>query len=169
MPAAINFPPVPRIGARQYADRGAFTIVEAVVAMAILSLFAVGSIYGLMSFNDRAARNRNAEAARTILENYVDALLIQNTVPPATALGTDLDGDGIGDGVLSNPGIPLIVQRNTTATATVSGDLYTLVQPVGTMLGLTNATDVMGVQYMLRYTYRGQIYTFKILTFKSAT
>lgn len=146
----------------------AFTIVEAVVAIAILSLFAVGSIYGLMSFNDRATRNRNAEAARAILESNVDALLAQSTMPPTTALGTDLDGDGQADGVLTTAAIPLIVARNSTATPMITGDLYSLVQPIGTMLGLTNASDVLGVQYMLRYTYRGQIYTYKVITCKSA-
>ena len=71
--------------------------------------------------------------------------------------------------MLTTPGIPLIVQRNSSATVVLSGDLYTLVQPIGTYLGLPNATDVMGVQYMLRYTYRGQIFTSKVLTCKSSS
>lgn len=155
-------------GSGRRREQKAFTIVEALIALSILALFAGSSVYGLMSFNDRASRNRNAEAARAILESKVDALLAQAIVPDATASGTDLDGDGVSDGVLTSPDIPLIVQRDTSATAVVTADLYTLVAQVGTSVGLPGAGDLVGVQYMLRYKYRGQYYYSKLTTFKSA-
>ncbi len=151
-----------------HSAEAAFTIVEAVIALAILGLFALSSVYSLMTFNDRATRNRNAEAARAILESSIDAVLSQPTPPTATAPGTDLDGDGVADGVLTTSGIPLVVQRNSGATPVVKGDLYTLVTPVGTLVGLPSAGDLVAVQYMLRYVYRGQTFTSKLVTFKSA-
>ncbi len=139
------------------------------MAMGILGVFALSSVYALMCFNDRASRNRNAEAARAILESNIDAVLAQSSQPAATALGTDLDGDGLADGVLTTPDIALVVTRNSTPTPVVKGDLYTLVNPVGTSVGLPNATDLVEIQYMLRYYYRGRTFTSKLLTFKSAS
>lgn len=138
------------------------------IALSLLTLFALSSVYALMSFNDRASRNRNAEAARAILESRVDAMLAQATLPDTTATGTDLDGDGSGDGALTTSNIPLIVQRDTGATAVVKGDLYTLVTATGTSVGLPAAGDLLMVQYLLRYVYRGQTYNAKLVTFKSA-
>ncbi len=146
----------------------AFTIVEAMIALAVLGLFAGSAVYALMSFNDRASRNRNAEAARAILESQVDAMLAQTTLPATTAAGTDIDGDGVPDGVVTTANVPILVQRNSTATPVVKGDLYTCVTQVGTTVGLPNAGDLLSIQFMLRYTYRGQTYTSKLLTFKSA-
>lgn len=148
--------------------RDAFTIVEALIALAVLALFSGSAVYALMNFNDRASRNRNAEAARAILESRVDAMLAQATLPAVTVAGTDLDGDGVGDGTLTASSIPLIVQRNSSATAVVTGDLYMAVTEVGTSVGLPAAGDLVSVQYLLRYTYRGQTFNSKLLTFKSA-
>lgn len=146
----------------------AFTIVEAMIALSVLALFAGSAVYALMSFNDRAARNRNGEAARAILESQVDAMLAQATMPAVTAAGTDLDGDGVGDGVVITSNLPLISQRNSTATGVVTGDLYLAVTQVGTSVGLPNAGDLVSVQYLLQYTYRGRTFTSKLLTFKAA-
>ena len=138
------------------------------IALGVLALFAGSAVYALMSFNDRASRNRNAEATRAILESKIDAMLAQATLPATTASGVDLDGDGVADGVLTSSNVPLLVQRNSSATAVVSGDLYTLISPVGTAVGLPATGDLLQVQYLLRYVYRGQTYISKLMTFKSA-
>lgn len=138
------------------------------IALSVLALFAGSSVYALMNFNDRASRNRNAEAARAILESRVDAMLAQATMPAATAAGSDLDGDGVGDGTLTASDVPLLVQRDSTATPVVQGDLYMAVTKAGTSVGLPKDGDLVSVQYLLKYSYRGQTYTSKLLTFKSA-
>lgn len=138
------------------------------IALSVLALFSGSAVYALMNFNDRASRNRNAEAARAILESRVDAMLAQATVPAVTAAGTDLDGDGVGDGALTASDLPLLVRRNSSATPVVTGNLYMAVTQVGTSVGLPADADLVSVQYLLQYTYRGQTFTTKLLTFKSA-
>lgn len=164
-PAAAAFPAAIRPARHAGA---AFTIVEAVVALTIFGVFALSAFYAIINFNDRAARNRNAEAARAILESSIGAVLAQSSIPAATALGTDLDGDGVADGVLTTSNVPIIVQRNANATPVVAGDLYTLVKPVGTSVGLLAAGDLAMVQYMLVYSYHGTTFKVKLTTFKSA-
>lgn len=164
-PATATFPAAIRPARPAEA---AFTIVEAVVALTIFGVFALSAFYAIINFNDRAARNRNAEAARAILQSNIDAVLAQPDIPAATALGTDRDGDGVADGVLTTSNVPIIVQRDASATPVVTGDLYTLVKPVGTSVGLLAAGDLAMVQYMLVYSYHGTTFRVKLTTFKSA-
>ena len=173
-------------GAKRPARRArrGFTVLEAVIALAILALFGLTSTITLNLFDNRAARNRNAEAARAVVNDYVDYLLNDNTLAPAaTGDGTDLDGDGVPDGVvcttISGRGIPsntnatgvvpLIVTRTASPTSVVYGTLYWRVQPVGTAYGLTSNTALMQVNFMLVYVYRGQTFYYKTLTFKGTT
>ncbi len=161
-----------------------FTVLEAVIALTILALFGLGSTVALNLFDNRAARNRNAEAARAVMNDYIDHLLNDNTSAPAATLdGTDLDGDGVPDGVVctsisgrfipdstnANGVVPLIVTRTGTPTSVVSGTLYWRVQAVGTTYGFTSNTDLMQVNFMLVYVYRGQTFYYKTLTFKAST
>ncbi len=165
----------------------AFTIVEALVAISILAIFLVTSTMSLNFFDERAARNRNAEAARAVVEDYVNRLLNDtgnnpsaagNTYAP-TAAGTDLDGDGTPDGVacagafIGPPpavpaSIPLAVTRAATPNTVVNGTLYWRIQAVGTTYGCTANTDLLQVNFLLQYTYRNQTYYYKAMTFKAA-
>ena len=151
--------------------------MEALISLTVLGIFAVGSTATLNFFETNSVRNRNSEAARAVVDDYVNYLLDDNTLPPAaTGSGTDLDGDGIPDGVpltsignrtLSNGALPLIVTRMATPTTIVNGALYWRVQPVGSAFGATNNTDIMQVNFMLTYVYRGQTFYYKVLTYKA--
>lgn len=162
----------------RFRHRRGFTLVEALIAITILVIFAVTSTVALNFFDDRAARNRNAEAARGVVDDYVNYLL-GDSLPnlTATADGTDLDGDGIVDGVLCTaiPGrtvpasIPLIVTRTASPASVVTGVLYWRVQAVGTTYGCASNTDLMQVNFLLQYTYRNQTYYYKAMTFRANT
>ncbi len=158
--------------------RGGFTLIEALIAITILMIFLVTSTMALNFFDDRAARNRNAEAARAVVDDYVNYLLSDAvTAPAATAVGTDLDGDGIPDGVqctaIAGRTVPatisLIVTRNATPSTVVAGVLYWRVQAVGTQYGCAADTDLVQVNFLLQYTYRNQTYYYKAMTFKANT
>jgi hypothetical protein len=164
--------------------RSGFSVLEAVISVAILALFGLGSTVALNLFDTRATRNRNAEAARGVVDDYVNFLLNDSTaVPAATVAGADLDGDGVGDGVIctaiatrSIPGatsatgvVPLVVTRTGTPVSVVYGTLYWRVQAVGTAYGLTNNTDLMQVNFLLAYVYRGETFYYKTLTFKASS
>ncbi len=160
----------------------AFTIVEALVAIAILIIFALTSTMALNFFDERATRNRNAEAARVIVEDYINSLLNDTgTIYAATVDNVDLDGDGTPDAVVcpaiagrTIPAtIPLIVKRTANPLATnsggvvVNGILYWHVQAVGKTYGCTADTDLLQVNLTLQYTYRSQTYSYKAMTFKA--
>ena len=177
----LNYPTVPmRLPCRsQRAARlraQAFTIVEALVSIAVLMIFAVTSTMTLNFFDERASRNRNAEAARAVVEDYVNALLADPAAPAATAAGTDLDGDGNPDGVVCTTmlgrgdvpaSIPLVVTRAATPSSVVNGVLYWRVQAVGTRYGCTADADLVQVNFTLQYTYRNQTFYYKAMTFKA--
>jgi type II secretory pathway pseudopilin PulG len=162
----------------------AFTVVEAVIALSILALFGLGTTVTLNLFDNWAAHNRNTEAARAIVDDYVNYLLNDNTTAPAaTGAGTDIDGDGIPDGVVCtaiatrqipnsttpNGVVPLIVTRTSSPSSVVYGTLYWRVQAVGTAFGMNANTDLVQVNFLLAYTYRGRSYYYKAMTFKANT
>lgn len=164
----------------------AFTIVEVIIALSILGAFLIVSTASLNLFDNWAAKNRNAEAARVIVDDYLNYLLGDGiTAPAATAAGTDIDGDGVPDGVVCTqvgsryvPGptsagatgaVPLIVTRTASPASVVTGTLYWRVQAVGTRYGLLSDNDLMQVNFLLAYTYRNQTYYYKAVTFKGST
>lgn len=159
----------------------AFTLVEALIALVVLMIFAVSSTAALNLFNDRAARTRNAEAARAIVENYVAALLSGGSVPGPTGGSKTVNGMAVDiptsvgglavpqpSGAVPQP-ISLIVGRNGSASSVVAGTLYWRVQNVGTAYGLNAATDLVQVDLILQYTYRNYTYSYAVTTFKAAS
>ncbi len=150
----------------------AFTLVETLIALTILAVFAVSSTMTLSLFNTRAAKNRNLEAARSLMENYVGLVLntsstLSPTTTTATVNGIPVDTcNTIGATTISQP-IPLIVGRNATAGAVVTGNLYWRIQNVGTTFGLTAANDLVQVDFVIQYSYRGQTYFYNATTFKA--
>lgn len=158
--------------------RGGFTIVEALIALVVLMIFLLTSTVALNLFDTRAAQNRNTEAARAVVDDYINFLLDDATnSPAATAPGADLTGDGTPDGVpctvidtrVVPNSIPLIETRTTTPAAVVSGVLYWRVQGVGTSFGLAADSDLMQVNFTLAYVYRGQTYYYQAMTYKAKT
>ena len=163
---------------------GGFTLVEALISLVIVAIFGLASTMTLNLFDDRAAHNRNAEAARATVDDYINYLLNDGTPAPAvTASGVDLDGDGVPDGVVctaintraipnaATPTgvIPLVVTRTASPSSVVYGTLYWRVQAVGSSYGMSASTDLMQVNFTLVYTYRNQTYYYKALTFKAST
>ena len=156
---------------------GAFTLVEVLISLVIMTTLFLVSTATLNLFDTRAAKNRNTEAARVIVDDYINFLLADSTnAPAATVNGTDLDGDGIPDGVQCTlidsrvvpVSIPVVVTRTASPTSVVSGSLYWRVQAVGTAYGLKANTDLMQVNFMLVYTFRNQTYYYKAMTFKAS-
>jgi type II secretory pathway pseudopilin PulG len=149
------------------------TIVESMISVAVLATFAISATLCLMGFNKWAANDRNATAAMIIVQDHIDqalaAIYTVNQVPPIlqpTAAGTDIDGDGVTDGVLDSTQ-PVVVTRDSLQTAIVPASLYRNVTAVGTTYGLDNDTDLLRVSFLLRYVYRSKTYYARAVTLKA--
>ncbi len=153
-----------------------FTLVEILVSLTMLAVFALTSTACLSSFNTRAAVNRNAEAARVIVEDQIAQILAipyDATNSPAaltpTAAGTDTDGDGVSDGILVTSNVPVVVTRDQQQSTVVAGSLYRRVTSIGANApySLARADDLLQVSYTLRYTFRGKAYGYRASTLKA--
>ena len=157
----------------------AFTLVETLIALTILIVFAVSSTLTLNLFNARAAKNRNVEAARSLMENYVGLALTTTTALTPTTPDTDANGktitingtpvatcNAIGGTTIMQP-VALIVGRDASAPPVVTGNLYWRVQNQGAAFGLNSPGDLVQVDFFLQYSYRGQTYLYNVTTFKA--
>lgn len=159
--------------ARTRQRTGGYTLVEAMISTAVLAIFAVSATLCLTRFNTWAANDRNATAAMIIVQDHVDqalaAIYNSNQVPallqPTTA-GTDIDGDGVADGVLDSTQ-PVVVTRDSLQTAIVPANLYRRVTAVGTSYGLDNDADLLQVSFLLQYSFRGKTYYTRVVTLKA--
>ena len=180
--------PSSRNGSRVARSAG-FTLVELLIGISILATFSVSAIFALTSFNRNAAVNRNSTAAMAILQDRMDRVLSAtysaSSTPPllaATGDGSDVDGDGVPDGVAENwpdpfgailpnsaapSNVPVVVTRDSNQTGVVLGTLYRRVVPVGTAYGLTNNTDLLQVSYLLQYSYRGRNFYSRLVSLKA--
>ena len=168
--------PVQCIGvltARARSRVSGLTIVESMISVAVLATFAVSATLCLIGFNKWAANDRNATAAMIIVQDHIDQALAAiynvNQVPiilQPTAAGTDIDGDGVTDGVLDSTQ-PVVVTRDSLQTAVVPANLYRRVTAVGTAYGLDNDVDLLQVSFLIRYVYRGKTYYARAVTLKA--
>lgn len=165
-----TFPPLSPSPSRRGA--GAYTIVEALIALTILGVFAVSSTVTLNLFNDRAAKNRNLEAARILMENCVGLALATNDTITPTSGSSTVNGlavdvcSAIGSNPISQP-VPLIVSRNSAGSPVVTGNLYWRVKNVGTTYSLNSANDLVQIDFVLQYTYRSKVYYYNLTTLKA--
>lgn len=141
-----------------------FTLVELLIGISLLATFSLTATYALASFNRNAAVNRNATAGTSIVQDRMDRVItvpynLSSGTPPSlvvTADGVDLNGDGAPDGVVDETDVPIVVTRDSSQATVVRGTLYRRVTAVGMSYGLTTDTDLLQVQYLLQYRYRGR-------------
>lgn len=157
---------------RPNSRRDALTLVETLIALTILVIFAVSSTMTLNLFNRRAAKVRNLEAARSLMENYVGMAMAATTNLAPTTGATTVNGisvdtcNSIGGTTITQP-ISLIVGRDVSGPPVVTGNLYWRVKNVGSTFGLTADTDLVQVDFVIQYSYRSQTYYYNVTTFKA--
>ncbi|HSH94026.1 MAG TPA: hypothetical protein VK968_07760 [Roseimicrobium sp.] len=154
------------------------SILEMLVAGAVLTIFAVGASYSMLTFNRTATVTRNYVAAQAIVRDCIGQALAADYTPtttPAilatTAAGSDIDGDGETDGVLYDPAggtnydVPLLYKRDTLVSnvqqAALTGQLYRKVRTVDSSL------KILEVSFLMKITYRTKNYYYKMATLKA--
>jgi hypothetical protein len=157
------------------------SILEMLVAGAVLTIFAVGANYSMLTFNRNATVTRNYAAAQAMVRDYTDQALAADYTSTATApiltvtaAGTDIDGDGEADGVLFDPAdpvsgtnytLPLVYKRDSAAAyvqqSVVTGQIYRRVRLVDATL------KILEVNFLLKFTYRGKNYFTRMAALKA--
>lgn len=154
------------------------SILEMLVAGVVLTIFAVGANYAMLTFNRNATTTRNYAAAQAIVRDYIDQALaadytsaVTDPIVATTVAGTDIDGDGQADGVLFDPAggtsfnLPLVYMRDSatgfTQQTVVTAQIYRRVRVVDATL------NIREVNFLLRFLQRGRPYYVRMATLKA--
>lgn len=142
-----------------------FTLVQVMVASAIIVIVGLASVQALVLMNRKAAVMRTLNNARAVVQRNIDtAMGVPYTTtlePPILALtptsGSVYDDDGGGDNLVN-----VALLRNGT-TAWVKGTL------TRTVIAETNPESAVlrRVTFSLTYTYRGRPYNYSMTTLRT--
>ncbi len=165
---------------RPQGRRGGFSLVELMVAAAILAILSATIFTSLARLNRNAVDNRNYTNGLIILRNAIDQALTRgwndSTPPSGILMPTITTGDGSFDATAAgwnqwNPyseaddtstmaAVP-VYSDQMDPTKNVNGALYRKVQFV------TGSTSVLWVAMRLDYTYDGKAYSQMLSTVRA--
>ena len=151
-----------------YTRRGlsaGFTLVQIMIASAIIVIVGLASVQALVLMNRKAAVMRTLSNARAVVQRNIDTAmgvpLTASSVPPilaiTTATGAVYDDDGGGDNLVN------IALLRAGTSAWLKG---TLTRTVVAEANADNA-DIRRVTFSVTYTYRGRPYTFAMTTLRT--
>jgi type II secretory pathway pseudopilin PulG len=164
--------PPPSLSRRNRLYLGGFSLLETLFAGSILAVFALGAAGTFNVMNRLASSTRIAVAAQNAVRSYIDEATAADYTPTSTpailgntAVGTDIDGDGEGDGEVHASTVPLVVARDSKTggvqNSVVTGTVYRHATTVDNNLGIQR------VAFLIRYTYRGKHYYYRVATLKA--
>ena len=142
-----------------------FTLVQVMIATAIIVIVGLSSVQALVMMNRKAATMRTLNNARAVVQRNIDTAMgvpFSTTVEPpilaiTPATGTVYDDDG---GTANLVNISLL---RPGTTAWLQGTL------TRTVVAETNAdgADIRRVTFSISYTYRGRPYSFAMTTLRT--
>jgi len=147
---------------RRVSPRG-FTLVQVMVACAIIVIVGLASIQALVLMNRKAAVMRTMTNARAVVQRNIDTALtvpFTATLTPAILAmtpGSVYDDDGGGDNLVN-----IALQRSGT-TAWIKGTLTRTV----TAESNPESVDIRRVTFSVSYSYRGRPYSFSMTTLRT--
>ena len=157
-----------RLSPRVYLPRNAgFTLIEAVVAIALIGITITAFTMTMSSLNQSASVTRNATGASTALQNQIDLILSDGPfnpqkvnsdgtpqIPPELTLGTHVLTD-----------VP--IYREPTSGIVVAGTVTTTVTDMSAVLnGIT--LPIYRADVRVTYTYRNKSYSFARSTLRAS-
>lgn len=149
----------------RYRAQSGFTLVEALVALMIISLTVANLYGGLVKINEFSAVNRLYTCATAIVQARIDRSLVdkpfnpgENQVHPDLKLGTE-----------TTPNVPVYIDPGTNKVI-VSGTLTTVVSsttlPITTGSSIGNVT-LQKTDVSLAYQFQGKNYTTQLTCLRS--
>jgi prepilin-type N-terminal cleavage/methylation domain-containing protein len=150
---------------RVFRRSSGFSLVEVVVAAAVLAIVFMGAMQGFLFANKRAVASRLRTSARAVVQRNIEQALTQKftiSVTPAilaitSPTGISYDDDGGGDNLVS------ICTEDGTGIATVRGTLTRAVTAVTN----PNGADIRRVTFTLSYTEGGKSRSYTATTVRA--
>lgn len=146
--------------------KAAFSIVQAVVAMGVISVAGAAGIMALVQLNNKAAAMRTLNNARAIVQRNIDTALAVSfsaTLQPAilaitSGSGSVYDDDGGGDNLVT------IVTPKNVGGQTLKGTLTRIV----TAQANSDGADIRRVTFRIDYNIRGRAYSYAMSTLRGS-
>ena len=147
---------------KRAANQDGITIVEIVVALGVIGLFASSAMWALVMMNNRAAVARLTTGALTVAQNQVDLMFCdapynpqKSQVPPELAVGTQIQTN-----------VPIYTDP-VTNNVVVSGTITSTVADTGTTYG-GYSLNVYTITVTVSYQFRGNNYQITINTMRTS-
>lgn len=156
----------PRFRLSRKARCAGFSIVQAVIAMGIISIAGAAGIMALVQLNNKAAAMRTLNNARAVVQRNIDTALAVSfsaTLQPAilavtSTTGSVYDDDGGGDNLVT------IVTPKNAGGLTLKG---TLTRIVTAQTNLDSA-DIRRITFRIDYTVKGRPFSYAITTLRGS-
>ncbi len=142
-----------------------FTLVQVMVATAVIVIVGLASVQALVLMNRKAATMRTLNNARAVVQRNIDTAMgvpFSSALEPpilaiTTASGSVYDDDGGGDNLVN------VALLRAGTSAWLKGTL------TRTVIAEANAegVDIRRVTFSLTYTYRGRPYSFAMTTLRT--
>ena len=145
---------------------GGFTVIQAVVAMGIVSVAGAAGMMALVQLNNKAASMRTLNNARAVVQRNIDTALgvpFSTTQQPAilaitSASGSGWDDDGGGDNLVT------IYTPKTAAGTPLKGTLTRIV----TAQANSDSADIRRVTFRINYTVKNRVFAFSMTTLRGS-
>ena len=136
--------------------RRGFTLMEVVMALAVIGTMGAGCYVGFNSLNTYAVSSRLYSEAQSAAQNQIDQILskepfdpVRSKIPTVLTVGTT-----------TTPNV-FVYQDPVTGSSVVSGTMTTTITDTGatmTFAGSTKNLNIYRATVTISYTYRGKTY-----------
>lgn len=147
---------------KRIANREGITIIEVIVSLAVIGLFASSAMWALLMMNNRAAIARLATGAQTVAQNQIDLMFCdapfnpqKGQVPSHLATGTQ-----------TQTNIPIYTDPSTNEVVT-TGTVTSTVADTSTTYGGYDL-NVYSISVTVSYQFRGKTYQVTMRTLRTS-
>lgn len=155
--------------------RAGFTLIEIVIALAVLGTMAAGCYIGFNAINEYSVSSRLYSEAQTVCQNQIDLILSKEpfdvtTTPKKVPTVLLLDSERTPTGPLVQNNV-FIYQDPVTGKVVVTGTMTTTVANVGstmTFAGTTANLNVRKATVTVSYKFRNRNYSVAMDTMRTA-
>ncbi len=150
---------------KEIAAKGGFTLMEVVMALAVIGTMGAGCYVGFNSLNTYAITSRLYTEAQTCAQNQIDLILskdpfdpVLNKIPTVLTVGTT-----------TTPNV-FIYQDPVSGNTVVTGTMTTTITDLGTSMtfaGSTKNLNTYRATVTISYTFRGKTYNVSMDTMRT--